>query len=287
MLISNRLFQVLLGVLWVINALGMEMPQAQTLLEALKKNDVNELRALIRKGEKIQKWQLPSLLALPKESWVESMPLLMTECPIEIEQEIDKGVKSLKELVKNFILKNKISPSPKNIPNEVLLLIMKQADQDCPDHLKILQQMMEDGRSNKNNNICSVATNLVNTVTIPKAKELILMMAEYVPAEQKQLLFGPASKNIRVDWCTCLVSELISKLVNRQVAIRKCYIDEFKVVNQRATQIIDRKIREPDFIIQQRAFIPKINDSAYNAVKESSSTCHQFCLNNLLAKIKR
>ena len=32
MLISNRLFQVLLGVLWVINALGMEMPQAQTLL---------------------------------------------------------------------------------------------------------------------------------------------------------------------------------------------------------------------------------------------------------------
>ena len=115
-----------------------------------------------------------------------------------------------------------MSSFAKNIPDEVLLLIMKQADEDRPDHLKILKQMMENGRSNKNNKICSVATYLVKTATIPKARELILMMAEYVPDEQKMLLFGPVSKNIRVDWYTCLVSELICILVNRQIAIRKC-----------------------------------------------------------------
>ena len=272
--------------------IGMELPQrlpAENILQALKKNDVNELRVLIRKGEKIKKWQLPSLLALPKNSWLESMPILMTECPMETEEEINKEVKSLKELAIAFILRTnpKVSSYAKNIPAEVLRFIMQQADQDHPDQLKILKQMMENGRDNKNNEICSVAPCLIKTATIPKARELILMMAEYVPNEQKMIFFGPVSKNTRIDWYARLVSDLISILVNRQIAIRNNYIEQFKAVNRQASRIVRKTLWEPDFVFNGFAFIPKFDDVAYEAIKTNEATCYKFCLDNLLAMIKK
>jgi hypothetical protein len=273
------------------NLLEPLKPHAQPLLEALKKNDVNELRALIRNGVQIQKWQLPSLLALSKESWVESMPVLMTECSIAENTEIQLAdkcrVKSLTELAGNSVLKNKdLTFSCINkITNELFLSMVMQADQF--DQFKTLGYLLRNVMGTLNINSSNISRALVANLTIPKAVELVLCMAEYIPAEQKQLLFGPVRKNIHIDWYTCLVSEFISTIVNRQVAIRNSYVDEFKAVNQGAAQIVNRIINEPDFTIKRHAFIPRINDSAYKAVIENSGTCYQFCLNNMLVKINK
>ena len=234
------------------NALSMEKPaqslleplkpRAQPLLEALKKNDVNELRALIRKGEQIQEGQLPSLLALPKESWVKSMPVLMTECPIaENIQLVDEGrVKSLLELARDSLFNNKhfVLSCNNKIPRELLVFLLKRANQ--PEHFKLLGETIKKQGDDANSDISQVSKVLVDNLIIPQALELILCMTGYVSAEQKQLFFGPVKKNISIDWYTCLVSELISRVVNRQVKIRNSYIQEFKAINTQAGPIVDK-----------------------------------------------